>query len=449
MKSVMKIINIIALISAFICLFYNQNTNYNLAFLLPFLVFLLNIANGNIFAFFKKSFIFYIIYFQIIIRYIIIPLIISTTGDYFTGFSSTNGTEAIIIMGLELMFIFIVFSIVHKKQYKSYKLRSKSIELLKGGIVTYSILIAMLLLLLSTSFFLKVNFIWELNTYIENVINSEIEITSPAGVLFSPFKAILSLLIISIIAKNRKFQNQTKLFLLLIILLVNVILIVGVSRFSIVFSLLPLFFILLLMFTSYKKKLILAIIVLIIPVLLITTISKFSRNDKKITTTEILSSASLNAYFSGMGNVATGLDTFYNNGDINHFAFFTNDIFQNVPIASKLTNEKLQTNFYFNKQIYNDLEAKDQIAPLVTSGFFHFNIFGAFLYGPLFVLIAFYFERKFYRYNFIGYKYFYIHLSIYFSLIFMLNFGAIISTFITSYILLFIPFFFIKKFKKN
>lgn len=449
MKITINIINILAVIIALFCLFYNKSQNYDLAFVLPLLIFLLNVVFRKNLILLKNSFIIYIVILQLFIRYLILPLLVSLGNATFTGINSANGNEAIFIMGLELIFIYIVFHYQSNKQFISNVLRKKKITPVQANLFVISIILILFILVLNSGFFSKVNFVWELETYVEYLYEDTENnaINSPAGILFTPFKTILILLCLSVIIKSEKIEDKTKLFLSLLLLIISSIFIVGVSRLSIVLTVLPLFAIILYFYKSYKKRLVIGAIAIMIPILLTTSVSKFSSSNETVTLDDIFSTASINAYFSGMGNIATGLDAFNHKENLEYFTFFINDIFQNIPIASKFTDDKSQTLTYFNNSIYNNWEFKDQIVPLSISGIFHLSIFGVFLYAPLFILLSLFFERQFNRSEFIGYKYIYVFLAINTCLVFMLNFSNIISGIFNTMILLYFPFLLIQKFQ--
>lgn len=301
----------------------------------------------------------------------------------------------------------------------------------------------MFLIILNSNFFNKVNLIWDLSNYVEKVMigGEEIESGSLGGLLFIPFKVAL-LLILSSFILNAKINKNIKVFFLVVLIGISASFIVGASRFSIVTFILPFYFILITIFSKKLKTMInVGLLLIIIPVILITSLAKFTRGDKVATTSTILKTDSYNAYFSGVANVAIGIDSFEDLNDKEYSLFFFNDIFQNVPLLSKLTDNKYKSNYVFNETIYGHREWQIQIVPLSIAGLFHFNILGVGIYSCLFLSLAFYYERKAKKEIYLPYKYVFYSLMFALSLVFMFNIGSMIATIVRSFFFIYFPFY--------
>ncbi|GIJ93922.1 hypothetical protein CAPN002_11400 [Capnocytophaga stomatis] len=197
-----------------------------------------------------------------------------------------------------------------------------------------------------------------------------------------------------------------------------------------------------------SRKLIISFIAFIIPVILITSIGKFSKEDERISTDSFFNASSLNAYFAGPGNIASGIEAYEKLVIKDKPLFFINDLLQNFPGLSKYSSDSYKTNIYFNQEIYGHRLYQDQIVPLSTSGIFHFGYWGSFIYAPVFIFIALYMERKSYRESFLGYKFVYIAVSFPLSMVFMLNIGSLYSSIVSPFLFLYIPLFIINSLKK-
>ena len=451
-----NIIYIISLISTFLCLYFTQilhNQQYEYIYLLPLSLFILSVLFSKNFEYLKHSLVFNVFLIQAVIRYCILPVQISYDGYTMIGFNSKNSNAATFVMIAELISVFFVFHIISTKQYHANRNRSNKIILLENNIPLFILIILMFCYLYFSQYFDIVNPIWNLNEFVrQNIMyNEKNEIPSLAGLLFSPFKAIIALLLMSLVVKSKKIKQKNKKYYLLLLISLLSFFIVGVSRWSILSFAIPL--IILAVNYMLDKKTARQLILIIIPFLLFiiisSSIAKFNRQDsQEYTINNIFNVASLNAYFSGIGNIAVGIDAYENLESKNHLSFFINDIFQNVPLASKYTNDKYKSNFVFNKHIYGHNMYQIQIVPLSIAGIFHFDFIGCFIYSSFFLAIAFMFERKSYKTEYIPYKYLYISLAFTLSLVFMLNIGSMVATIIRSLLFILLPFVLIEKIQK-
>ncbi|ATA89101.1 hypothetical protein CGC58_04840 [Capnocytophaga stomatis] len=404
----------------------------------------------KIFLLLKNSIVFNLFMIQALIRYCIMPYKVST-GEYMTGFHSSNGEVAIFLMLLEIFFIFVILNFVAQKQQTSFISRTSYIKPISSSIFIYSLLIALFSYIYISGYLSKVNLVWNLGSFVQKYVvdREELKDTGFAGVLFTPLKTIAAIFFIGMVYNSKKISINKKKYIYLMIIVMSSIFIIGTSRLSIIHFALPLLILVTFMLDKKSsKKLIFAFGLFIIPIILIASIAKFTRGEQQATTESTFSTSSLNAYFAGPGNVATGLDAY---GDLvikNHSLFFINDMIQNLPGLAKYSSDTYKTNVFFNKAVYGHSLVRDQIVPLSVSGVFHFGIFGGFLYAPLFLLISLYIERKSYKETFLGYKYVYITLSITLSMIFMLNIGSMYFAFAVSLLFIYMPFYIVNFFEK-
>lgn len=443
------IIFVLCFLATFVCGFFNENANYPFLFLLPFsLMIFIAICNFN-FEETKKSYVYYIFSFQAFIRYCIIPVGIALGNTIHEGDNSVNINSAIFYMIIELSFIFFLFL------YQNYKVQKtiyrNKIKLVSKNIWLYLIVAIFFLIILRSGFFNKVNFIWNLSNFVENITSNEkdVEYSSLGGLLFIPFKISLMLIIASVILETNRISNIYKMLMLFLLMVISSSFIVGMSRLSILTFILPFYFIILSIQAKKMKRMFsVGLLILIVPVTIATSIDKFSRGDRIITTKDIIDTNSLNAYFSGVRNIVIGIDAFEEHDDKNYISFLLNDLFQNVPIVSKLTDNSYKSNIVFNKKYFGHSEWQTQIVPLSIAGLFHFNIFGVGLYSCLFLLLAFFFEKKAKQASYLPYKYIFYNLTLILSMVFMLNIGSMIASIFRSLIFVYLPFYITDKLYK-
>lgn len=180
-------------------------------------------------------------------------------------------------------------------------------------------------------------------------------------------------------------------------------------------------------------------------IILVSSLIKFSTNNQQASMDDVFNVDMLNAYFSGIGNVALGVDAYYEKYDGNNIEYLTSDIFQNVPKISKVIDQKYRTTKIFNYQYYNSPVGKSQIVPIQVSGLFHYGYFFSAAYSFLFVFLSFYFERLSKKSLFIGSTYVFLFLSLNCSLFMMLNLGSVVSNVFTHIILTLLLFLFLQR----
>jgi hypothetical protein len=445
MFKISKISNIIIFICFVISLTEQQNVLYQNVYLLPLVFLIFNIFFSISIEVLKKSFVFNFVMFQMIIRYAFVPMLISSGGFFSVGFISNSSSEAIFLMLFELLFVYMCFYYVSNKYTNSKTNKLDSFVFLKPNLLTMLILGITLFLIIQGGFFSTISVFWDFKDSLEKTIYEETyDVSSISGLLYPFFKGLVSVLLLAIIELYIRAKS-IKFILLVVLLLLNLIFIVGVSRFSILFSILPITLLIIQLYPESKKKIFTVFLILFIPVLIISTLNKFTRGDVSVESKDVFNLDSYNAYFAGVGNVSVGLDAYYKINSPNHLEFFLSDLFQNVPVLSKMTNDGFKTNFAFNKEIYKHSYYQTQIVPLNVTGLFHMGLLGTPFYTFVFLLLAFYFERLSFTKNFVGLKYGYILLSFTCSSVFMSNVGAIFSKIVIGIIFILIPFYFLHK----
>lgn len=399
----------------------------------------------NTFILLKKSFVFKIFQLQALVRYLILPVLYSSGQSIGVGKDSNYIEVAIGIMCIELLIIYSVFLFYAKKQNAIISNNTLNIQYIKNSVLVLFFLLGLFSIIYIGGALDKVNFLWELTDYVEQYINQgeELEVNTLSMLLFNSFKVIFLLYLISLIQQSNLIKN--KVFFVTLVVLASTLVMVGLSRFSMVLNLAVLFAMLPFMFNGKDVRNIFYITIpFFIFVLAFASIAKFSRYGEEYSSSSLISASSINAYFLGFGNIAIGMEAFNTIKWYDSFFYLFNDTLQNVPVLSNLTDDTYKTTIKFNEAIYGHKIWADQIVPLSVSGLFHFGYIGVFIYNPFFIAIALFFERCAYQVKYIGYKYVYLYLSVVFSLVFMLNLGSLYANLSRAILFLFIPILFLK-----
>lgn len=377
-----------------------------------------------------------IVLIQLIIRYILIP-ILSTPYPNVSLYVTKEYEFPILIMFIEIIALLFAFRL--RLPIK----KTSTVRLIppRSGLFVLLLIISFGFLYVS-GYFSKISFVWKLAEVKHTLGGNNQEISSLSFLLFPTIRALSILYIISYIKleiKSTLYQTLCILFLII----VNTVFIIGFSRLSILFILIPLIGTVLSVFPHFQKRLLKFVPFLIIPVLIITTLQKFSVKDDDVisySNVNIISPNSLNSYFAGIDNILTGVNTYDIHGaNQDGLNLFYNDFMQNIPVLTKIVDQSNLTNVYYNEVIYNHRDYQDQIVPLSISGLMHFGLFGVFLYPFVFTLLAVYFEKIYYSCRYIGYKFVSLAFLLPCSLIFMLNFSAIINGLVLNLFFIFVP----------
>lgn len=440
MNRLYYILIIFGLISILITLSYSVSGGNLVVVLLPLTYVFVSFLFKGLYWYLSKSFVFKVFQLQAIVRYLLLPVLYSSGQNLGVGHNSEYTNIAIVIMCIELLVIYTVFLFYAKKQQAVILSGDLNIRYIKKSILVPLFLVVLFIIVYSGGALDKVNFIWELSGYVEKYINQseELEVEGLSVVFFNTFKVILTLYLFSLIQQSKFIVNK-KWFICFIILASSLVM-VGLSRFSMVLNLAVLLAMLSFMLNNSDVKRILYLTIpFFITVLGVASIAKFSRYGEEVDGKDLVSASSLNAYFLGFGNIAVGIEAFNTIDWLDSVLYLFNDTLQNVPILSKLTDDTYKTTLRFNETYYGHKLWADQIVPLSISGIFHFGYIGIFIYNPLFIAFALLMERCAYMVDYIGYKYVFIYFSLVFSLVFMLNLGSFYGSFARILLFVLIP----------
>lgn len=445
-----KYIKLIISFSAITTFYLSWNINKEYLTFLPLSVLIATFVFDKVFNRLSKSTVFTVFTIQIYFRYCLLPILESYGQNLNIGDKSNYVYIALAVMIIELYACLFIFKLHINIQTRILFLNDKSrLTTLRNKLFVTIFLITSLGVIYSTNTLENVNFIWNLDSYVDKYIKEELtEISNMGGVLFNVFKVILALFIIGLIYNSNTLNAKAKNYMYLGVILISCIFVIGISRLGLIWFALPLVLLVkTIVNNKFSNKIVAISFVALLLSLATSSYFKFSRFDDIATFDTLISASSINAYFAGHGNIATGFEAYSKIEASDAPLYLINDTFQNIPIISKLTSSNFKLTYTFNEHIYMHREYADQIVPLSISGLFHFGLLGLFLYSSAFISFAMYLERMSYRTTYIGYKYIFISTSITFSLIFMLNLGSFYSILTQTFIFLFIPLYLFKKIK--
>lgn len=342
------------------------------------------------------------------------------------------------LMLLEMIIIFLVIFIFNKRFYnnntKNFNLLEPSNNIIGIGFIVLSIIIIIMFPGVLRAF----NFILS-SSYLDIKY-----IQTPLGGKLIPLVQFANILLtISILnflyKKKNKNNNNLLLFILSVAsILVSSLFIVGSSRINLLFPLLTAFYLLKHLYPEFKRIIYwFAISIIGIVVIITTTIKQKNMGNGNITDFQngiINNSGILQAYFSGVHNVAVAVKTkefFYENVNI---STFTTDLFSSVAGISQYFYDQLGTNKMFNYAFYHNTIARDQIIPLIGQGYYYLGIIGSSIFCVIVIFLMMYFDKKSKMTKNIFIVYIYAYLAIRFGSYFMSN-TIILFSFITNYFL--------------
>lgn len=438
MKRILFGISLLAFLTSGYCLVYHDIEKFNLLFVLPAIFGVLTLFFYKFLSQITTSMVFIVFLFQAVVRYIILPALITYDKGMEIAMYSDNDVIALIIMVIELILAYLTLAIFSRRQEQGFT-RRLSVVPLKNSLFLVVSIVALFIYIANSGYFENINYVWELNAYrIQDSNTEEFKSNNYAGLAFLFLRIAVSLMALSWIV-GRVMSPNRRIYLFWLVVAVNGVFMVGVSRFSMLLNVVPLFVVFLSFYPDQRIKLGLIIIAVLLPATIVSSLAKFSNEEKVMTLEGLVNANSLNAYFSGPGNICVGLDAYQRIDGVEHIWFFLNDIGQNLPLISNYTDSEYKSNIYFNYEIVKDKHDTTQIVPQSIAGLFHFSIFGVFLYPVVFLSLALYFERMFYRSSFIGYKYVYTLLALNLSLVSMLNVGSVTSAIFVNVAFILVP----------
>lgn len=371
---ILLLLNVYLITVMSITYMYSNITTEKIVLLLPqiiiifYLAYMKRVKNGPLIDLLNIS---------IFIRYLIIPILIVIFDK---NYQIENFYHSFYIYIYEL--ICVIFTIIFSIQ-KKVNLEEKSLDLKRKDFLLLLLLIGtVIIVLINPNLIKQYNFI-----FLNKKVLERISFSSKLDILLIWSRYIFIYVVTKFYyQKFLKTKSNIYYILNMFFLILNMLIIRGTSRFSIMIFLYLLFVI-----TKYiykKEKYVYVILGLGGIILSYSTFLKFSKGES-INFNEFFSIFILNIrnnleiYFGGLKNISLIDNLLKIQESTNKFTLFFNDTFSSVMFLSKFTNFENTTIVNFNYVIYNHKDYQDQIVPLSLQSY---SYLGSILF-PLLAII--------------------------------------------------------------
>lgn len=419
---------------------------YKMVFLLPLTYGLLILILPSITRFMINNaglLIFNIVAF---VRYVILVLV-----GVLTGFSIWRGippgssyiNSSILVMFCEMITVFIFIQIMSKKYYSSTIIQvSNKKEINTRNINSFVLKIFILLGIISVILFpeiiSKFRFVTNLDDFTDYQRN-DFPLFGLFELLFNMARILVLLSLIIYWKKKHELTGKFKYVLFTIGLsLLNLVIVTGLSRFSILISAVAILYFVTKLFNKHKKMIFLSLMTgIIFSVTIVSLYKFFGRNENDSFADLAWWSDTLQMYFSGPKNVAIAL-TMKDRFDINIVIQIFVDLFSSVAGIAGLLNLSLSTVGLYNLTYYGSTVSVDQIVPIVGQGVFYFGYIGSFIPSIIAAWLMMKFDNKAFLTNNPYSSYAYYFIATWFGAFMMVNWTILFSHFINTFVLLMI-----------
>lgn len=436
------LVSIVSLI--FILIYDKTNFSTNNLVLLPLCYLILFVLVPSFSKYIYKSIGITIINITMLIRYSIVPFLISIYGvNLNTGIylSEKLQFKAINLMLYEMILIFIVFIIFQKKFYGNSTNKMTKIKPSNNLFGWLFIIICVFVIILYPSILNRYSFVWTATL----LKSKEVE-----GVSYSFLLLLVQLghlvLTISIINTLYKFYLKKKSLIFVILSLVTIVIsssfMIGTSRFSIILPLISGLFTMFILYKAYKK--VIGFISVVVSFLLIgiTTVLKnrtISGESVSNSINDNLSdlTVSLQLYFSGVSNVAHSINTrlIYEPYQMENII---TDLLRTVVLINNFFINQSSALLNYNLSFYGKGNINDQILPMIGQGYLYFGYILAPIFTVITIIFVMYLDKKISENNSLFNIYILVYLCLKFALFNMANMTILISYLTNFYILLMI-----------
>lgn len=435
------------IITSFIISLYtfgnNKNLTYKWIYLLPLsyfvLTFFYNVVSKNVN--YRENYILIFCKIVIYIRFVIVPFFMAYLNIYDgLGYgqnpSRVSVNFAIILMIIELLFVYITLSIA--KIYYSYSKIENSKELFlfkKKTVVIGYLIISIPLLLAIEPFSILPKNILSIDT-ISSI--SEFNIAGYIDI-FSRASTITLLFLVISMLKNKydKTQKNKVYFTILawLSILIYLTIIFSTSRWTILFSTMILISLMSSLFPNTPKLFYIILVTVIIFSLITISLYKFSWMffgevfSIKLLLTTLL--GQLQEYFSGPRPVAQALEMIQTSSNYIDVTTLIADFSGSIPGLAKSIDQTNRINFIYNQFLM--LPNSSQIIPNIGIGFAYFAYFPP-IFTCIFMWYVVKFDFKFSVVNDIEFKYIYGVMGLYFAMSMGLNTQSIWGHFLVDFV---------------
>lgn len=437
------VFTITILVATYMAINDSQNDGYRFNFIIP-------LTFGIIYSFFKGITRYcnypgmFFLNIVMIFRYVVTPLI-SSIGAYniWRGVvpNSLDISLSILLMLYELIMISFTINIFGNRFYKSNE--QKVLNTVENGSI--SIIYLIIVIAVIAIIFVHPNVLQE---YIFIINFEETKLLTEDIPLIGLWRTLVEfvrlLFIVTVLTKCKKAydkeRNSKYIVISMLTIMMNMCFSSGLSRWSVVVPGFILIFILTKLYPNHRAKIVFSTGFIFFFILATISAKKFISVEATIlgfNETNIGWWAdALQMYFSGPKNIAIGSDT----KDIldkllaySSLEIFLNDMFSNVAVLNKFTDDSIKSVFYFNRMYYGQIGVEDQIIPMLSQS----SIYFGFLFSPLLscisIMMMMWCDFKAKGCNDIMKFYIFTFAAINFSRAIMLNWTIISANFINNF----------------
>ena len=393
-----------------LCVAYNYGTEKHVwcSFLISIYM-VLYIGVMRIYSYFSHVTMFFL-GFLTFVRYFIIPVLICIDED-FLSYEPLDGDEnskffvsGILFTMWESLFLglYLLNRLPHWYQNNDNQKTVAHYKSESVGLLAVEMLLMVLLVLISPGILGKYSFMFNLdgNDMISMSDEASVSLLDTIALMGARIlKTLLPIPFLFILYKKYQYHNKLKYFLLssLILIIFYALIMEGNSRNSIIIPAISIIFIMSTLFPKYKRGIWTSMIVIIAIISVLSIIFKVFRNDiAAAMEADTLSYwiSYLDIYFAGISNMGRVVSAKLIYGDeYNNFLLMINDLFSNIPLLSKFTDDKYSSLYLFLKF----WDRNDQVIPSSGNGLFYFGYFLAPVVPVLIATLAHFFEKKRYE----------------------------------------------------
>lgn len=388
----------------------------------------------------------------IYIRFVLTPLSIAITGDFYAQYrgmivqtSNSSIQLAIFLMIFELVSVYITlyFARIYYSKKNDSSI-SNNTETIKNKVV----LLLFLFIVVPIILLIEPGLIFPSDLFIigEEFTKVELDVAYSGilSILSQMVRPIFFLVLMSEL-KKKYLKNNKKIYSWLSFLVIALFIgmYTGTTRWEFVFAGIIGIYLFKSLYIKIPKTLLLSMIILIIMGFFSISIYKFSWavqssvNPIRDITFEMFNM--LQDYFSGPRSVANAIDM--KNAYTNQIRMttFLNDFFGSIPVISRYIDQSNRLNAYFNIFHYRPVGHTPLIVPMLGVGYTYFMIF-----PTIFTIICYWLVIKFdymlKKSKTLEYKYLYLYPGLYLAMAMGFNTQIIFTTIILRFLPLFILF---------
>lgn len=424
---VTKIIGIVIAIITIPLSFYN---NIPVISLLPISVVVYDYYSKSINAVIMKSISVTIFYFVVFLRFVLLPFLISLSGEFYSIGRQPNLNFlniSIILMWIELSIHFIIINYLSRKHLKPL-LNNKEKKVYTNRtpkILLFYVFISAAMFLFFPELFKNFKFVFA------GIDTETISFFRGLDIRIILFSQIL--LYVFIIEYFSKKYNRSKNVLYysfaLLIAILNIVIIRNENRASLLINSISTYLILIYAFPNQKRFSLISGLIGVFVVILYVSIlrnEKYNIQLELSNFSDILRTLQiqLQAYLSGPSYIANGLEQFANGAFFMNIKIMVTDIllwsgyvgnliFESLNLSTLNTSMIYNSNLYFGLTMYG---SGDQIIPLAVQGFAYFHIIGYFIVPLLMPFLMVVFEKKMILSKYLIVKYNYMTMVVVLSL---------------------------------